>query len=108
LFFLDLPSDEERRAIFKIHIKAYGADPETFNMNLLSVVTKDWSGAEIEQVVKSARIQAYQDSRPFTEKDITQAASHMVPLSRTMEEQIKQLRQWSQSRATPASKKQAA
>ena len=108
LFFLDLPTDEERRAIFRIHIKAYGADPETFNMNLLSVVTRDWSGAEIEQAVKSARIHAYQESRIFTEKDITYTTARTVPLSRTMDEQIKALRQWSLTRATPASKKQEA
>lgn len=107
LFFLDLPSDEERRAIFRIHIKAYGADPDTFNMNLLSIVTRDWSGAEIEQAVKAARIHAYQEGRVFDEKDITYTSARMVPLSRTMEEQIKHLRQWSQTRATPASKKAA-
>ncbi len=107
LFFLDLPSDEERRAIFRIHIRAYGADPDTFNMNLLSIVTKDWSGAEIEQAVKAARIHAHQEGRLFDEKDITYTSARMVPLSRTMEEQIKHLRQWSQTRATPASKKVA-
>jgi SpoVK/Ycf46/Vps4 family AAA+-type ATPase len=107
LFFLDLPSDDERRAIFKIHIRSYGADPETFNMNLLSIVTKDWSGAEIEQAVKAARIHAFQEGRVFDEKDITYTSARMVPLSRTMEEQIKHLRQWSQTRATPASKKAA-
>jgi SpoVK/Ycf46/Vps4 family AAA+-type ATPase len=108
LFFLDLPNDEERRAIFRIHIKAYGADPDTFNPNLLSIVTKAWSGAEIEQAVKAARIHAYQEGRMFDDKDITHASSQMVPLSKTMEEQIKYLRQWSQTRATPASKKMAA
>jgi len=107
LFFLDLPSDEERRAIFRIHIDAYGADPDTFNMNLLSIVTKDWSGAEIEQAVKAARIHAFQEGRVFDEKDITYTSARMVPLSRTMDEQIKHLRQWSQTRATPASKKAA-
>ena len=107
LFFLDLPSDEERRAIFRIHIRAYGADPDTFNMNLLAIVTKDWSGAEIEQAVKAARIHAFQEGRVFDEKDITYTSARMVPLSRTMEEQIKHLRQWSQTRATPASKKAA-
>lgn len=107
LFFLDLPSDEERRAIFRIHIKSYGADPDTFNMNLLSIVTRDWSGAEIEQAVKAARIHAFQEGRVFDEKDITYTSARMVPLSRTMEEQIKHLRQWSQTRATPASKRAA-
>lgn len=107
LFFLDLPTDEERRAIFRIHIEAYGGDPDTFNMNLLSIVTKDWSGAEIEQAVKASRIHAYQEGRMFDEKDITYISARMVPLSRTMEEQIKHLRQWSQTRATPASKRAA-
>ena len=107
LFFLDLPSDEERRAIFRIHIRSYGGDPDTFNMNLLSIITKDWSGAEIEQAVKAARIHAFQEGRMFDEKDITYISARMVPLSRTMEEQIKHLRQWSQTRATPASKKAA-
>jgi ATP-dependent 26S proteasome regulatory subunit len=105
LFFLDLPGDEERRAIWKIHIQAYGADPETFNLNLLSIVSKDWSGAEIEQAVKSARIHAYQQNRLFNEKDITYTTARMVPLSKTMDEQIKKLRLWSMTRATPASKK---
>lgn len=107
LFFLDLPTDEERRAIFRIHIRFYGGDPDTFNMNLLSIVTRDWSGAEIEQAVKAARIHAFQEGRIFDEKDITYISARMVPLSRTMEEQIKHLRQWSQTRATPASKKVA-
>jgi hypothetical protein len=31
--------------------------------------------------------------------------ARMVPLSKTMEEQLKRLRQWSQTRATPASGK---
>lgn len=107
LFFLDLPSDQERQEIFKIHIQAFGADPKKFNLNLLSIITKGWSGAEIEQAVKSARIHAYRESRMFNENDITWNTARMVPLSKTMEEQIKTLRKWSMSRATPASKSAA-
>lgn len=105
LFFLDLPTEEERKAILRIHIRAFGADPETFNLNLLAAVTKNWSGAEIEQVIKAARIRGYQEGRPFTEQDVVWNTARMVPLSRTMEEQIKQLRLWSVNRATPASRK---
>jgi SpoVK/Ycf46/Vps4 family AAA+-type ATPase len=105
LFFLDLPAEDERKAILRIHIKAYGADPDSFNLNLLAAVTKNWSGAEIEQVIKAARIRGYQDGRMFTEQDVVWNTARMVPLSRTMEEQIKQLRLWSVNRATPASKK---
>ena len=105
LFFLDLPTEDERKAILRIHIAAYGADPDTFNLNLLAAVTKNWSGAEIEQAIKAARIRGYQDGRMFTEQDVVWNTARMVPLSRTMEEQIKQLRLWSVNRATPASRK---
>jgi AAA+ superfamily predicted ATPase len=105
LFFLDLPSEEERKAILRIHIRAYGGDPDTFNLGLLTAVTKNWSGAEIEQVIKAARIRGYQEGRLFTEQDVIWNTARMVPLARTMEEQIKQLRVWSVNRATPASRK---
>lgn len=105
LFFLDLPTDEERRAILEIHVRAYGGDPETFNLAFLIAATKGWSGAEIEQAVKAAVVRAYAEQRPFTYKDVSWNTARMVPLSKTMDEQIKRLRQWSQNRATPASQK---
>jgi len=104
LFFLDLPNKEERHQILKIHIALQGADPEQFDLGYLSVVTKQWSGAEIEQAVKSARIDAYQEQRLFTEKDIGHTATNMVPLAQTMKEQIKEIKDWSFNRAVPASK----
>lgn len=104
VFFLDLPSMDERKEIFKIHIKHYGANPDEFDMELLGAATKDWSGAEIEQAVKSARIDAAREQRVFTVRDITRNTAKMVPLSTTMHEQVKALRDWSFQRATPASK----
>lgn len=105
LFFLDLPTDDERRAILAIHIRAYGGDPDEFNLNFLVAATKGWSGAEIEQAIKAAVIRAYPEGRPFNYKDVSWNTARMVPLSKTMEEQLKRLRQWSQTRATPASGK---
>ena len=105
LFFLDLPNKEERHQILKIHIKLQGADPKGFDLGYLSAATNEWSGAEIEQAVKSARIDAYQEKRMFTEKDIGNTATQMVPLSQTMKEQIKEIKDWSFERAVPASKK---
>lgn len=108
LFFLDLPTEAERKAILRIHIRAQGGDPDAFNLNLLAAVTKNWSGAEIEQVVKAARLRGFQDGRRFNDQDMIWNTARMVPLSRTMEEQIKQLRLWSVNRATPASRKDEA
>ena len=106
LFFLDLPNDEERKQIFRIHLDAAGADAATaFDLGALAAVTRNWSGSEIEQAVRAAVVRAWQEKRPFTERDVFWSASRMVPLSKTMDEQIKQLRAWSQERATPASRK---
>lgn len=105
LFFLDLPTEEERTCIIRIHLLAAGADPAAFNLKMLAVATKGWSGAEIEQAVRAAVVHAWQDGRAFTERDVLWSTARIVPLSRTMSEQIKQLRMWSQDRATPASAK---
>jgi len=104
LFFLDLPNKQERKEILAIHIRANGGDPAQFDLGYLAATTRDWSGAEIEQAVKSARIDAYQDDRLFEERDIVRNAVAMIPLSRTMVEQIKAIKDWCFKRAISASK----
>lgn len=103
LFFLDLPDKDERAQIFNIHIRKQGGLPSNFDIGYLSAATKGWSGAEIEQAVKSARVDAFQEGRSFVEQDVLRNTANMVPLSRTMEEQIQAIKDWSFNRATPAS-----
>ncbi len=104
LFFLDLPNKNERKEILKIHIAVQGANPDEFDLGYLSAATADWSGAEIEQVVIAARIQAYQQNRKFNDEDIHQVLIDIVPLAHTMKEQIKAIRDWSYQRAVLASR----
>lgn len=104
VFFIDLPNDEERKQIFEIHLKRMSADLSHFDLVFLGAVTKGWNGAEIEQAVSAARVDAFAERRPFTMDDITRNTSRTVPLSKTMEEQMKKIRSWAFGRATPASK----
>ncbi|MCK5359467.1 MAG: AAA family ATPase, partial [Gammaproteobacteria bacterium] len=104
VFFLNLPNFEEREEILRIHLKANNADPEAFKIDILSSITEKWSGAEIESLIQSARVYAYKEKRDFGNKDILHTAGLMVPLSKTMDEQIRELTGWSFNRATPASK----
>lgn len=106
LFFLDLPTEKEREAIFRIHIENNGGNIEDFDLGVVAAVTRERTGAEIEQIVKGARVQAFTEGRAFTQRDISQSSNQIVPLSTTMHEQIKQLRDWSHNRAAPASKKE--
>ncbi|MGH7859797.1 MAG: AAA family ATPase, partial [Candidatus Binatia bacterium] len=86
VFFVDLPGDQERKEIFDIHLKRNGADPSKFDTALISLSTRGWNGAEIEQAVLAARVEAYHEKRPFTRDDLSRTLSTIVPLSKTMEE----------------------
>lgn len=103
IFFIDLPSKEERKQIFIIHLKKRKRNPDDFNLDLLVDATPGFSGAEIEAVVVEALYNAFDDSQEITTQSIVTAAHHTVPLSMTMRERIEELREWSALRARQAS-----
>jgi SpoVK/Ycf46/Vps4 family AAA+-type ATPase len=103
VFFVDLPLDEERLEIFKIHLNRRGVDASTFNLEQLRSSTAGWTGAEIEQCVVSAVTKAKLAEREITEQDLIKIAATTVPLSRTMKEQINHIRNWAFERAVRAS-----
>ncbi|REJ83350.1 MAG: AAA family ATPase [Acidobacteria bacterium] len=103
VFFVDLPTPNERRDIFRIHLERNGADPDQFDLDVLAIASRGWNGAEIEQAVVSARVDAYSEGRPFVMSDVTRSTSSFVALSKTMHEQMKAIRSWAFGRATLAS-----
>lgn len=55
VFYVKLPSDDERKKIFEIHIKKRRAmDLDSIDVSKLVELTKGYSGADIEGVVKEA------------------------------------------------------
>jgi SpoVK/Ycf46/Vps4 family AAA+-type ATPase len=103
VFFVDLPHDQEREAIFKIHLARRGVDASKFNFSLIVESTRDWTGAEIEQCVVSALTRARIKERDLTEDDLIDGAASAVPLARAMKEQVNHIRQWAFQRAVRAS-----
>jgi len=103
VFFVDLPQDEERIAIFKVHLARRGLDPSRFNFQQIMQFTIGWTGAEIEQCVISALTRARLEDRKATENDLVNASVGGIPLSRAMKEQINHIRQWAFQRAVRAS-----
>ncbi len=104
VFFVDLPNEEERKQIFGIHLARNRQEPSRFDLIFLAKATKGWNGAEIEQAVVSAVVDAYSDKRTITEQDLYRMISATVPLSVTMEDQIKAIKSWAHDRAISASK----
>jgi SpoVK/Ycf46/Vps4 family AAA+-type ATPase len=105
IFYVGLPDPKAREEIFRIHMKKQNIDPSGFDIPLLAASPKRLSGAEIEQVVQSAVLEAQADKRPVVEQDFLVALSRTVPLSVTMAEQIKTIEAWAFKRAVPASGK---
>jgi SpoVK/Ycf46/Vps4 family AAA+-type ATPase len=103
VFFVDLPIDEERLDIFRIHLSRRGVDPGPLNIEELTEFTIGWAGAEIEQCVVSAITKARLEDRELTGQDLISTAVQIVPLSRTMKEQISHIRAWAFERAVRAS-----
>ena len=106
MFFLNLPTREERQAIFEVHLKKYRPDLiQSFQLPLLGQLSKDFSGAEIEQVVIEAMRLGFNEDREFNNEDIFVSIQNLVPLAKTKSKEIDLLKAWSESgNVTSASK----
>ena len=103
VFFVDLPQEDEQIEIFRIHLRRRGIDAGAFDLAKLTQFTAGWTGAEIEQCVVSAVTKSLLAGQPLSEKDLVGTAVKIVPLSRTMKEQISHIRGWAFERAVRAS-----
>jgi hypothetical protein len=108
IFFVDLPSREERTEVFRIHISKRARDPAGFNLETLADASKDFSGAEIEEAINSALYDAFYGKEELKTDHVLTALGQTVPLARTMDEQINRLRSWAEGRARNASIARAA
>lgn len=98
VFFLALPNFQERQAIFNVHLsKARPEKIENYEIQLLSKVTKNFSGAEIEQVIIEAMRVGFSESREFTTEDMINVSQRFVPLADTKSKEINQLMEWAES-----------
>ena len=99
IFFVDLPTREERESIFSIHFKKRNRDPDRFNIPHLADTAEGFTGAEIEQLVISGLYRAFAEGRDIEDKDILLEIEETVPLSVTSREHISSLRSWAEKRA---------
>ena len=116
IFFVDLPTYEERKEIFRVHLKKRLLDEEVCKnvkaddenvVEKLAQMTEGFIGSEIEQVVVSALCDAFFENRALEFEDFVKAIQNTVPLSKTQKEQILALREWANVRAVSASSKES-
>lgn len=115
VYYVPLPGKRGRVEIFKIHISKILRNPEDFDLEKLACMTKDFSGAEIKNVIKLALIKAHRkriiaadgkfDGKlsPLTTEDIIEIIKTKTPLAHSMSEQISLQRKWGEQFAVNAS-----
>ncbi len=88
IFFVDLPTHEERMDIFAIHLRLRKQNPDNFDLSALADATEGFSGAEIEQAVISALYRSLQKKQPLSVEALIESARSTTPLSVSRAEDI--------------------
>ena len=110
IFFVDLPTTSERKAIFKVHLMRRLKDADVKGsfewsedaLEHLAAETEGFVGAEIENAVISGLFEAFCDNRAIRMEDFDKAIANTVPLVVTQAEQISAIRAWANVRAVAA------
>ena len=98
IFFLDLPKQDEREEIFKIHLQEFRPNTwESFDYSRLSESSNSFSGAEIRQSIIEGMYHAFYEKREFTTDDICMALKELIPLAHLESDQMKKLQNWASS-----------
>lgn len=105
LFFVDLPTAEERREIITMYMKKYlqldfSGD---FSDEIINT-TEGFTGADLESAVRELAYRELADSNfALGECDIIKTFNNVIPLSQTSPEKIEAIRDWGKEKAVPAS-----
>lgn len=101
IFFVDLPTAEERRAILEIHMGL--RDQKAASVDLAAVVerTDGFSGAELEQALIAALYRALHASTSLATKHILEEVAQTIPLSQSRREDLERLRSAAEGRFVP-------
>lgn len=106
MFFVDLPTPEERDAIWQVVTRRRNRDFTAFSQQERAEIisaTDGFSGVEIEAVFDGALFSAFREDTEPTAMHILDEAITTVPLSRSMSDDLESIRSWANGRTRPAS-----
>jgi SpoVK/Ycf46/Vps4 family AAA+-type ATPase len=94
VFFIDLPTAAERANILAIHLSRHHRDYRDYDLPALVAATEGFSGAELEQAVISALYGAFAqgETTQLQDRHLRDAVAATVPLSKSMGQRVKSLR----------------
>jgi SpoVK/Ycf46/Vps4 family AAA+-type ATPase len=92
LFFVDLPGQTERAAIWAIQVRKYGRTPEAYDLKALATASDRMTGSEIEQAFVEALYAGFADAKEPDDATVHAVLRNAVPLAGTMAEKVEALR----------------
>lgn len=95
----DLPTQNERGDIFKIHIRKRGRDPEKFDCEALAKMSEDMVGAEIEGCFEDAMFSAFDENEEVNTHHVIDSIMSTIPQAQRSREEITATQNWVKERA---------
>ncbi|MDO5350044.1 MAG: AAA family ATPase [Lachnospiraceae bacterium] len=107
LFFVDLPTAEERREILALYMRKYlGLEFSGEFADKIVEISDGFTGADLESTIRDLAYRTIANSNfILTKENVLTAFNNVVPLSQTSPEKIEAIRDWGKERAVPASGK---
>jgi hypothetical protein len=103
VWFIDLPNATERVEVLKAALRVHKRGSIKIDHAKVAAACDKFTGSEIAAIVPDALFLAFADKgREIKTDDLIAAAKRVVPLSKTMNEKITELRKWAGERARPA------
>lgn len=94
-FFFDLPSEDERIDILKIHLLKKGQDPKAFNLAQLAEDAKLMVGSEIEHALGAAMTESFHAGKPSLDEEILSTELKNKPrIFKTLADEMKEVLDW--------------
>ena len=107
LFFVDLPTADERRDILSLYMRKYlKMDFVSPFADKIVQISDGFTGADLESTVRDLAYRSIANSNfELNEENMITQFNNVVPLSQTSPEKIEAIREWGKERAVPASGK---
>jgi len=104
IWSVNVPNDDEREAIIKIHLKKRNQTMPSGDLKACVRITKDLVGAEIEAMIEDALVLSLAEDKPgLTFELVEQAKTTLKEMSRTRAEEFETMQTWAAENARPAS-----
>lgn len=102
LFFVDLPDDDARAGLLRLHAARRGLTLRDDETAALVAASAGFSGAEVEQAVVAATYAAHAHGTGVDAATVLQELRATRPLAVVMAERVGALREWARTRTVPA------